>query len=276
MENQQPNQNNQTQTSPPGDNLRQTPSQQSSISKPKSSFSPLKILIALIIIVLLTSLLAGTYFLGKNSKTGEKACTQEAKLCPDGSYVGRTGPNCEFSACPTSQDQTGNPNLTPGEPKETKVMKTYVSQKLKDIGFSGYTLKYGEDWTETSERDDNIGTAKLTLIKDKYSITIQQGPMGGALCIYKNADLPQGFEGPTSDKRGKAYTDIETSFGSLRRNEESGGIGENGFSFCQKNDQDGSYGSFTSVGAMGYSGPATFDPATLTEMDDIIKSIKTL
>jgi len=29
-----------------------------------------------------------------------KACTMEAKLCPDGSYVGRTGPNCEFSPCP--------------------------------------------------------------------------------------------------------------------------------------------------------------------------------
>ena len=28
------------------------------------------------------------------------ACTKEAKQCPDGSYVGRTGPNCEFTACP--------------------------------------------------------------------------------------------------------------------------------------------------------------------------------
>ena len=28
------------------------------------------------------------------------ACTADAKLCPDGSYVGRTGPNCEF-VCPT-------------------------------------------------------------------------------------------------------------------------------------------------------------------------------
>ena len=27
-------------------------------------------------------------------------CTMEAKLCPDGSSVGRTGPNCEFAACP--------------------------------------------------------------------------------------------------------------------------------------------------------------------------------
>jgi len=27
-------------------------------------------------------------------------CTQDAKLCPDGSSVGRTGPNCEFAKCP--------------------------------------------------------------------------------------------------------------------------------------------------------------------------------
>lgn len=27
-------------------------------------------------------------------------CTLEAKICPDGSAVGRTGPNCEFEACP--------------------------------------------------------------------------------------------------------------------------------------------------------------------------------
>jgi hypothetical protein len=29
-----------------------------------------------------------------------KACSMEAKLCPDGSSVGREGPNCEFAACP--------------------------------------------------------------------------------------------------------------------------------------------------------------------------------
>lgn len=31
------------------------------------------------------------------------ACTEEAKICPDGSAVGREGPNCEFAACPTPQ-----------------------------------------------------------------------------------------------------------------------------------------------------------------------------
>jgi len=28
------------------------------------------------------------------------ACTMDAKMCPDGSYVGRTAPKCEFAPCP--------------------------------------------------------------------------------------------------------------------------------------------------------------------------------
>lgn len=31
---------------------------------------------------------------------GEVACTREAKLCPDGTAVGRTGPDCAFAPCP--------------------------------------------------------------------------------------------------------------------------------------------------------------------------------
>ncbi len=31
---------------------------------------------------------------------GPVACTEEAKVCPDGSAVGRTAPNCEFAPCP--------------------------------------------------------------------------------------------------------------------------------------------------------------------------------
>ena len=30
------------------------------------------------------------------------SCTADAKQCSDGSYVGRSGPNCEFAACPTT------------------------------------------------------------------------------------------------------------------------------------------------------------------------------
>lgn len=34
------------------------------------------------------------------------ACTMEAKICPDGTAVGRSGPNCEFAECPVF---SGNP-----------------------------------------------------------------------------------------------------------------------------------------------------------------------
>jgi hypothetical protein len=30
-----------------------------------------------------------------------KACTEEAKICPDGSAVGRIAPNCDFAPCPS-------------------------------------------------------------------------------------------------------------------------------------------------------------------------------
>ena len=41
---------------------------------------------------------------GTNSDTNNPvACTMDAMMCPDGSYVGRTGPNCTF-VCPTTTD----------------------------------------------------------------------------------------------------------------------------------------------------------------------------
>jgi hypothetical protein len=49
---------------------------------------------------------------GKNVENGV-VCTAEAKICPDGSSVGRIGPNCEFAACPT--DETTDWNLENAE-----------------------------------------------------------------------------------------------------------------------------------------------------------------
>lgn len=39
--------------------------------------------------------------LNKDLPSNGVVCTLEAKFCPDGSYVGRTGPHCEFAPCPS-------------------------------------------------------------------------------------------------------------------------------------------------------------------------------
>ena len=44
---------------------------------------------------------------------GPVACTADAMQCPDGSYVGRTGPNCDF-ICPTASSTTGGTSTSTG------------------------------------------------------------------------------------------------------------------------------------------------------------------
>jgi len=62
-----------------------------------------KTLIVLVILAGLTGIWFGLRFLIGGEK--QVACTMDAKLCPDGSYVGRTGPNCEFEECPSDNSE---------------------------------------------------------------------------------------------------------------------------------------------------------------------------
>lgn len=57
-----------------------------------------KIFIAVLCVLVLAGI--GPYAFKMQKPQGPVACTLEAKLCPDGSAVGRTGPNCEFAPCP--------------------------------------------------------------------------------------------------------------------------------------------------------------------------------
>jgi hypothetical protein len=73
------------------------------------------------IIVLVAAALGGAFFYSQRTmspsvrpstpSTGSGACTMDAMICPDGSAVGRTGPNCEFAPCPTDSASDENPVL---------------------------------------------------------------------------------------------------------------------------------------------------------------------
>jgi hypothetical protein len=60
------------------------------------------------------------------------ACTMEARICPDGSSVGRTGPNCEFAACPTDSPASA-------------IVKTTVGQKVNALNVTLTPLEVTDD-----------------------------------------------------------------------------------------------------------------------------------
>jgi hypothetical protein len=41
------------------------------------------------------------------TNTGTVFCTMDAMMCPDGSYVGRVPPSCQFAACPAQTPKPG-------------------------------------------------------------------------------------------------------------------------------------------------------------------------
>lgn len=70
----------------------------------------------LVIVLLFAWLIRDLYLPGDETVTVPPdpiACTADAKLCPDGSAVGRIGPNCEFAPCPGESflecEAAGNP-----------------------------------------------------------------------------------------------------------------------------------------------------------------------
>ena len=97
------------------------------------NFATIIILVIVVAVVIVSGVV--WYFGGATPSApagGGVACTTEAKLCPDGSYVGRTGPNCEFAACPmpvASSTSVG-----------TSTWQTYTNQE------SEFTVKYPGSW----------------------------------------------------------------------------------------------------------------------------------
>ena len=56
-----------------------------------------------ILFLVLAGTLTGALVVAQRNTGDEKiVCTAEAKLCPDGSYVSRSGSTCDFSPCPSS------------------------------------------------------------------------------------------------------------------------------------------------------------------------------
>ncbi len=127
---------------PPQAEAPQTPPVMPNVPQPKGS----KMLVAAVGFLVLSLILAGAYVLG-TGKVGPKACTEEARLCPDGSSVGRVGPNCEFAQCPTST------------PDPTANWSGYTSST------GTFSFKYPSDVNLTIQEEGPSAEAEVILLK---------------------------------------------------------------------------------------------------------------
>lgn len=70
---------------------------------------PMPTLLAILALVVIGGGAYAYYSAGQTGSEQGTTCTTEAKVCPDGSSVGRSGPNCEFAACPQAQSKAKAP-----------------------------------------------------------------------------------------------------------------------------------------------------------------------
>ncbi len=80
-------------------------------------------------------------------RMGAPPCTMEAKLCPDGSYVSRTQPLCDFAPCPedgnpegtqTIEGHTSSGTISPVMPETSR----YPDYPLNFVPQNPFTVKF--------------------------------------------------------------------------------------------------------------------------------------
>src|SRR5690606_41180181 len=60
-------------------------------------------------------------------------CTMDAKACPDGSYVGRIGPNCEFAACPGEGAAVPEDLAMERIVSEQAMFESYIEKNISEV-----------------------------------------------------------------------------------------------------------------------------------------------
>ena len=127
--------------------------------------------------------------------SGQVACTQEAKLCPDGSYVGRTGPKCDFAACPGGNNdlwKTATSNGITFQYPET-LLTTYIN--TQDWPPQVQVLNEPFTCTEAGEETARAGQTMKRMVDDRtYCVTKESE--GAAGSVYTN----YAYAFPSTDK----------------------------------------------------------------------------
>ncbi|MFA7314389.1 MAG: hypothetical protein WC025_00455 [Candidatus Magasanikbacteria bacterium] len=216
------------------------------------------VLLSFLILCVVSSIIVFVFFAKQflpfvntnKSSGGQTACTTEAKLCSDGSYVARSGPNCEFAVCPENKITTTSVVV----PKDTSLDFHLYKNDAGNLSFqtlaslSTYnfvkimnwppevTLVSGTFSCETVGADAQNKQVQKSINNRVYCVSLSsEGAAGSIYNTYKYtterngklldvsfvAQLPQcmNYDNPQqqqcSDEESKFYTDVDNIVDSI-------------------------------------------------------------
>ena len=136
--------------------------------------------IGLVLLIIILTGVAGYLTLAKNPPQSNPipnpvptptVCTQEAKECPDGSYVSRVGPNCEFALCtnPPAPIPLPKPiSLQRGQRDGSFLLEEIYFDHVVGLNFAEYPVPTNKGYPVTLRIGQDVSngcTVTLKLIK---------------------------------------------------------------------------------------------------------------
>lgn len=182
---------------------------ESAMGKGESQNGVVSVFAVISVIAILMALVGGVVYLLSSRLVAPAPvmCTLEAMQCPDGSYVGRTGPNCEFSPCPGFPSPSPAPGPAP-EPQpvpppssgnctsDAQCPPGAMCQATQGFGTvepnggpSTFTIEKGEcRWKEGSRCAATEDCQAGLICHDRVCTAPQDGT-----CAGDGASCPQGY-----------------------------------------------------------------------------------
>jgi len=198
-----------------------------------------KLLMITIGVILLGFGMLGGYLIANQANKAEE------KMAPLPTFVAAT--------------ETPSPSPSPTPNPNTKIIKA-------GMGTSLYSIEVPKDWTDSRENTQAGVIDKLTLAKNGYTLTIYQAAMGGGGCLYPGdqpAEMSQNFTD---------FAEVKGKVDDMRRSWNQTNAQTITYTICKKGT-DGSYGTFSSFGAISAVSPNPADKKILTEIDSMLASL---
>lgn len=143
-------------------------------------------IIVLILILIIAGAGVGYWQLNQTDYENGQVCTRDAKQCPDGSYVGRTGPNCEFTVCPKTTGMgilMGKVSIGPNCPVEREGMPCTPSPEAYT---SREFIVFNSNQKEVTRfHADASGSYSISLLPGTYTVVLAKTGIG-----FMSKDLP--------------------------------------------------------------------------------------